>query len=358
MWYKTLYRSLFLPTLCNYSQANFSTFTSTQRHLSGIQSTQRRNISSSKASISTTTVRYGNCELDSHADSTVAGNNCVILNYTGKECDVSPYREDYESIKNVPIVNAATAWQSPHTGQTYILILNEAIWMGEHMDHTLINPNQLRHFGTRVQDDPTSSYPLSIITEDESFSMELAMTGTIVYAPTFSPSAHDLEKYPHIELSSPNTWDPKRVTFPKCIYTLGEMIHDKSRHLSALHQYDAPLHDDDESIFNLDRIQRKICSLSQIKPNNGSQPEKTLYRDKTIDPGSSDAPDLFTFQSSDRHTDVNPQQLSERWGISITTAFNTLQHTMQKFLRSSTLPLSRRYRADWMFARKTLSGVK
>ena len=123
--------------------------------------------------------------------------------------------------------------------------------MGEHMDHTLINPNQLRHFGTRVQDDPTSSYPLSIITEDESFSMGLAMTVTIVYAPTFSPSAHDLEKYPHIELSSPNTWDPKRVTFPKCIYTLGEMINDKSRHLSALHQYDAPLHDDDESIFNL-----------------------------------------------------------------------------------------------------------
>ena len=72
--------------------------------------------------------------------------------------------------------------------------------MGEHMDHTLINPNQLRHFVTRVQDDPTSSYPLSIITEDESFSMELAMTGTIVYAPNFSPSAHDLEKYPHIEL--------------------------------------------------------------------------------------------------------------------------------------------------------------
>ena len=54
---------------------------------------------------------FGRCELDSHADTIVAGSNCIILQYTGKEFDVSPYRDDYESVSNVPIVHAATAWQ-------------------------------------------------------------------------------------------------------------------------------------------------------------------------------------------------------------------------------------------------------
>ena len=63
-----------------------------------------------------TKVNYGRCELDSHADTIVAGSNCVILGYTGRVCDVSPYREDYESVKDVPIVQAATSWQSQHTG--------------------------------------------------------------------------------------------------------------------------------------------------------------------------------------------------------------------------------------------------
>ena len=53
--------------------------------------------------------------------------------------------------------------------------------MGDHMEHSLLNPNQLRHHGVRVQDDPTSQYPLSIVTEDNDFCMELSMEGTIVY---------------------------------------------------------------------------------------------------------------------------------------------------------------------------------
>ena len=113
-----------------------------------IRSSVRRTPKISSISKSKSTkVNYGRCELDSHADTIVAGSNCVILGYTGRVCDVSPYREDYESVKDVPIVQAATAWQSQHTGQTYILVFNEALWMGDSMDHSLINPNQLRHYG-------------------------------------------------------------------------------------------------------------------------------------------------------------------------------------------------------------------
>ena len=125
------------------------------------------------AATKSTSPTFGRCELDSHADTIVAGRNCVILSYTGRESDVSPYRDDYESVKGVSIVHAATAWQSQHTGQTYILELNEALWMGDTMYHSLVNPNQFRNFGIQVQDDPMSQVPLSIKTEYNEFCMQL-----------------------------------------------------------------------------------------------------------------------------------------------------------------------------------------
>ena len=74
--------------------------------------------------------------------------------YTGKDCNVKPYQDDYESVSNTPIVHAATAWQSTHTGKTYILFFNKALCMGNHMDHRLINPNQIRYYGIKLQDNP------------------------------------------------------------------------------------------------------------------------------------------------------------------------------------------------------------
>ena len=86
----------------------------------------------------------GKMDMDSHADTTVAGANCCILLYTGKECDVAPYQDDYDSIPNIPIVTAETAWKSDYTGQVYIIVLNEALWMGNDMSDTLVNPIQTK----------------------------------------------------------------------------------------------------------------------------------------------------------------------------------------------------------------------
>ena len=72
--------------------------------------------------------------------------------------------------------------------------------------------------------------------------------------------------------------------------------------------------------------------------------------------GDSDVKEIPTFQSTGRHTDTTPEDLSQRWHISIAQAIKTLKNTTQKFLRSAILPLSRRYRADRMFDRKTLVG--
>jgi hypothetical protein len=60
----------------------------------------------------------GMCELDSHADTCVAGANCVILEETNQLVNVSAFSEHLDTMKNVPIVTMATAYNDPNTGVT------------------------------------------------------------------------------------------------------------------------------------------------------------------------------------------------------------------------------------------------
>ena len=83
---------------------------------------------------------HGRSELDSHADTTVAGKNWVILRYTDRSCDVAPFSDNYTPKKDVTILSTATGYASAN-GRNYILVFNEALYIKE-MQHTLIYPNQ------------------------------------------------------------------------------------------------------------------------------------------------------------------------------------------------------------------------
>ena len=64
---------------------------------------------------------------DSHANTIVLGSNCVILHHTGKVCKVSPYLDDYEAIKTVPVVCGMVLWTDTEDNQEYILVFNESL---------------------------------------------------------------------------------------------------------------------------------------------------------------------------------------------------------------------------------------
>ena len=65
-------------------------------------------------------------ELDSHADTTVGGSNCVLL-YAGNEtATVHSFSEESKPFKNVPIGTIATAWVDPKTSETFILEFPES----------------------------------------------------------------------------------------------------------------------------------------------------------------------------------------------------------------------------------------
>ena len=86
--------------------------------------------------------RQGQCEMDSHANTCVAGNNCIVLEYTGRHATgcVEAYSPDYPS-KQIPIATVATAYDCPDSGATFVLIINEALYFGDTLSFSLLCPN-------------------------------------------------------------------------------------------------------------------------------------------------------------------------------------------------------------------------
>ena len=122
---------------------------------------------------------HGNVEMDTHADTCVLGKNFIVLEYTGKECDVSPYPSSYSSIKNVPIVSGVTAYRDPESLEVTLLVFHQALWMRDSLDHTLVNPNQVRWNGGTVKDDPFSG-PMYMEDVENQVRIPMQMIGTNV----------------------------------------------------------------------------------------------------------------------------------------------------------------------------------
>ena len=85
-------------------------------------------------------VHHGIIDLDSHADTIVFCRNFVVIHFTGREYDVSPYTDAYEPIKSVKIACSRTAWMSSASGETNILVFNEGLWVNQSMIHLISHP--------------------------------------------------------------------------------------------------------------------------------------------------------------------------------------------------------------------------
>ena len=80
--------------------------------------------------------------------------------------------------------------------------------MGETMDHTLVNPNQLRAYGITVQDNPFAEAPLFIATEDHGFMLPVYSKGTILGVAIRTPTDKELQTCPHVICSLVHEWNP------------------------------------------------------------------------------------------------------------------------------------------------------
>ena len=134
-------------------------------------------------------------ECDTNADICCLGKNFIVLEYTHRAADVYAYMKDIQPIVGVPIVSGATAWDDPATGETYILIINEGLYYGNKMDHSLINPNQIRAYGIPLWDnanDTTRNGELSIEL-DEAICVKMKTQGTKILFESRAPTTEELQ---------------------------------------------------------------------------------------------------------------------------------------------------------------------
>jgi hypothetical protein len=83
----------------------------------------------------------------------------------------------------MPIVCGATAFTCQTTGETFILVINEGLFFGDKLEHSLLNPNQLRYSGVVVADNPfNQAEPLSFSTTD--LDIPLQHSGTTTTPPS------------------------------------------------------------------------------------------------------------------------------------------------------------------------------
>ncbi len=121
--------------------------------------TTRVSTTASEPSHSSRAGYTGMMELDSHANTETLGANFRAIAFTEKVCNIQPYHPDYPAQSDVPIAQATTVYTDPQTGESYILVINQALFMGESLPASLISPFQLHSHGILVDEYPKQLSP-------------------------------------------------------------------------------------------------------------------------------------------------------------------------------------------------------
>jgi hypothetical protein len=151
-------------------------------------------------------------ECDTNADTCCLGRNFIVLNYTNCTADVYVYDKSYEPHEGIPIVAAGTAYDDPTTGTTYILVFNKALYDAIKIDHSLINPNQVRSYRIGFWDNPFDHERGSRINVNEELQIPMQSRGTKIQFTTRTPTTRKLQECPHVVMTSPTSWNPQEVS--------------------------------------------------------------------------------------------------------------------------------------------------
>jgi len=262
-------------------------------------------------------IHYGTVELDSHADTTCVGKIFKVISYTDRVCEVSPYHPSYKSLMNVPIVQAATAYDDAETGETFILIFNECLHLGDALENTLMNPNQVRAHGITVDDilkhlspDPKLATH-SIYVPKEDLKIPLQLKGVISYFSSRYPTENELQTCQWIEMTSAQEWNPNSTSFPD----------DEAQCERAMESFDQIDHATPRHIY---------ASIT----NKQEEIDDAIIATVAVNAATS---------KNCRGSDQLQDKVSQTFGIGLEMADRTLRATTQLALRHAIHPIHKRY---------------
>jgi hypothetical protein len=315
--------------------------------------------------------------LDSHADTCCAGSNMAVLDLTGEKVNVLPFSDTMEAVQDVPIATCVTIWEDPSNGAAWMLVIHEALYFGEALKDSLLNPNQLRAAGVIVNDAPqqfdaTSSHSISV---SGTLEIPLQMHGVISYFDTRLPTMEELERYraghfQSVELTEDNPWEPYSVKFAErevAIRSTSSVTRPRLPAVSLTHEAEEVMQP--RRPFNPNREARSIAVATRMTTSETSieLSEETdlavrliaavnvcladtngdglLQRptDSICEITDEDRK-VFAMSTKERGPVVTKEILARRWGIGLDTAHRTLTATTQNGVRRVLHPVERRYR--------------
>ena len=346
-------------------------------------------------------------EMDTMADTSCAGSNWSVLEWTGHSCDVYPFNEQYEATKDVPIATCATLIQG-EGGNDFILVRHEMLFFGSAMSRLLLNQNQIRdyiryHKG-RVQDDFTRDDEEFGITVGNTF-IPFYMDGSAVCFNSRVPSSEEIESLPHMTITSSEPWDPKnkplRVSVASPDYNYhrsqdgtgghtetmgnskgnngltgnnygnyyGNNIYGNNMGTNYGNNYRNFTETNHGNQGNITGTYRNCGPIngSGFHVNEGNnQPRETDMIIGSVTPHlvesrfCSDVMESIKISSFqvNRHSSPTPETVSRLWNVGLETAQRTLRATTQQGIRSAVHPIFRHYRVDHLhFHRKRLHAT-
>ena len=271
------------------------------------------------------------------------------------------------------IGTVATVWFNPKDLQEYLLIIHQALYFGEAMTHTLLNPNQLRSNGVRVEDcpkqfDPSSTHSLHVTDEDGTTTqIPLDMRESFSGFDSRKPTKKELDTLPYIVLTG-TTWDPRSTHLSETEASISatsvrqsDPDEAETRYVSSLLQQPMELSIDDKThglyealiqqvTVTTDEELRQTCAVeSSVDPTSVIQfDDEILFQDDPISPPTPSIISGVTIQGE--KAKVTPKDLATAWGIGLSTAKRTIRVTTQAGLRNIYAPSERKVRlkAPWL----------
>ncbi|KAI2491972.1 hypothetical protein MHU86_22592 [Fragilaria crotonensis] len=283
-------------------------------------------------------------DLDSHADQCAVGSNALIVHDYDRPINVTGYNPNGPVDKDMRIVTGALAYDDPVTGETVILLVNQAIYL-PNISHNLLSTMQVRLNDVIVNDCPrfltdqltdlTHSIAIPFDGSAQPYVIPLSLHSVTSSFPTRKPTIAEFESLPHFSLTSDEpTYDPFDTSF--------------AQQEEALLQYMSQTGDR----IGAPPPSRRLCAVSNMS-STVVYDGPTLSLQQTTP--TLDIPS-FSRTLSVTVAGIRPSvpgkqfeahTLKRNWGIKLQTAKRTVDVTTQRGVRTVLHPtLSRRFRTN------------
>ena len=264
-------------------------------------------------------------ELDTHADTTVLGRGCLIIQDFNRVVSVSGWNAAAGSTE-CPTVTGVVAYDHPYTGITYMLVWHQAIYLAT-MENHLVCPMQCRVNGVVVNDTPKifvenpTDQSHAIVVRDpmdpeNTTIIPLELSGVTSRFSVRTPSLQEFEDgdNPHIIMTAESPeWDPYNS--------------DWSQQEASMTDLRGHIHGFDDDVIARGRrlINSVSCSYMQVNPTDSENFAAALGRNVKV----------CRAKTSRGWRAIDVDTLAEKWMVTPEIARRTLARTTRRGIRST-----------------------